>query len=139
MNRKQTRSNARASRTDRKHFRLLITGSRTWDKPDVIKKLLVKVYNEVKDRDPILVHGTARGADEMSSKIWLELGGAVEAHPADWDQFGKQAGFVRNQQMVDLGANLCIAFIKDNSRGASNCARLAEKAGIKTWRITDEG
>lgn len=139
MNRKQTRLNDRASNRSRTHFRLLITGSRTWDKPDVIKKLLVKVYNEVKDRDPILVHGTARGADEMSSKIWLELGGAVEAHPADWDKYGRQAGFVRNQQMVDLGANLCIAFIKDNSRGASMTARIAEKAGIKTWRITDEG
>jgi len=121
------------------HFRLLVTGSRDWTDREVIQLLLAKVYDQVKDRDPILVHGTARGVDEMSSKIWLELGGAVEAHPADWDRYGKQAGFVRNQQMVDMGANLCIAFIKNNSRGASACARLAEKASIKTWRITDEG
>lgn len=118
------------------HFRLLITGSRDWTDDVVIRQLLAKVYDQVKDRDPILVHGTARGVDEISSKIWIELGGAVEPHPADWDRYGKQAGFVRNQQMVDTGANLCIAFIHNNSRGASNCAKLAERAGIKTWRIT---
>ena len=120
-----------------KHFRLLVTGSRTWDKEDLMRRLLVKVYNQVKDRDPILVHGTAPGADEMASAIWLDLGGAVEPHPADWDKWGKAAGFIRNQQMVDLGANLCIAFIRDNSRGASMTAKIADKAGILTWRIED--
>lgn len=120
------------------HFRLLITGSRTWENEDVMRKLLVKIYDQVKDRDPILVHGTAPGADQMASLIWLDLGGAVEPHPADWEQYGKQAGFVRNQQMVDLGANLVIAFIRDNSRGASMTARIAERAGIKTLRITHE-
>lgn len=121
-------------------FRLLITGSRNWTKEDVIRKLLVKVYDQVKDRDPILVHGTALGVDEMSSRIWLELGGAVEAHPANWRPkgvFDRHAGFARNQRMVDMGANLCIAFIKNNSGGASHCARLAERAGIPTWRIED--
>lgn len=117
------------------HFRLLITGSRTWEDETLMRKLLVKVYNRVKDRDPILVHGTAPGADQMASLIWIELGGAVEPHPADWDKWGKAAGFIRNQEMVDLGANLCIAFIRDNSRGASMTARIADEAGIKTWRI----
>lgn len=102
-----------------------------------MRQLLEKVYNQVKDRDPILVHGTALGADQMASMIWLDLGGAVEPHPADWDTYGKSAGFVRNQKMVDLGANLCIAFIHNNSRGASMTARIANQAGILTWRIED--
>lgn len=103
--------------------------------------LLTRIYNQVKDRDPILVHGTALGADSMAATIWLKLGGTVEPHEADWYPVrlhgvkDAQAGFKRNQAMVDMGANLCIAFIRDDSRGASHAAKRAEAAGIKTWRI----
>lgn len=122
-------------------FRILITGSRTWDDGEVMFKLLHRIYEQVKDRDPILVHGAAYGADEMASSIWLELGGTIEPHVADWypkrlhGVKDRQAGYIRNQKMVDMGANLCIAFIRDDSPGATHTAKRADAAGIKTWII----
>jgi hypothetical protein len=122
-------------------MRILITGSRTWDSADVIHDELDLIAMTARtQREPItVVHGGARGVDRMSG-TWVRQciadGWPVteEIHVPDWDGLGKRAGMVRNQHMVDLGADVCLAFIRDNSPGATACARMAETAGIRTVR-----
>lgn len=46
---------------------------------------------------------------------------------------GRRAGIIRNLYMVNLGADLCLAFIQNGSRGAS-CADAAEHASIRFQR-----
>jgi hypothetical protein len=86
----------------------------------------------------VLVHGACRGADLTAAAIWRLWGLPTEAHPADWTTHGRSAGFLRNRLMVDLGADVCLAFIRDHSRGAEHTAALAETAGIRTVRIRQE-
>jgi hypothetical protein len=95
---------------------------------------LIKAYRELGNgNDTILVHGGVRGADQMAATIWKYARLPIEEHLPQWwsnGVFYSGAGRYRNQKMVDLGADLCLAFIKDHSRGASHCAQAAEDAGI---------
>ena len=47
---------------------------------------------------------------------------------------GRAAGFQHNAAMVAAGATVCLAFIRNGSRGASHTTALAEAAGIPTRR-----
>lgn len=81
-----------------------------------------------------LVHGGCpKGADQIAEEVAFELGWNVEKRPAQWDALGKSAGFVRNKQMVEAGAHVCLAFIDNESKGATHCASLARVAGIPTY------
>lgn len=141
--------------------RLLVTGSRNWTDADAVMRALDEAVdvlwpNDDPNRDPItLVHGDARGADRLAASIWASRWNMpTEAHPADWtgpcvatcpsqhrkwnsqnQNYCPRAGHRRNAEMVELGADLCMAFILDRSAGATQCARLAAKAGIQVRRI----
>lgn len=113
--------------------RILVTGSRTWTDNAPIRAEL----DQWRHRLPgaVLVHGNARGADRIAAAIWRRWDLPTEAHPAQWNRLGRGAGHARNRAMITLGADVCLAFIRDGSPGATGCAELAEAAGIPTYRI----
>lgn len=122
-------------------MRVMVTGSRDWTNTTLITNELTAVLQSKefkRSKGPVvLVSGACRtGADAIAEKVWHSFGLDVEQHPAKWNELGLYAGLVRNQEMVESGVDLCLAFIKNNSKGASHALRLAEEAGVKTivWR-----
>lgn len=114
--------------------RVLVTGSRTWTDLAAIETALLEQIGPDGDL-PTLIHGACpSGADRVASRIADRWGWDLEPHPADWAAHGKAAGFRRNAEMVAAGADVCLAFIRGGSRGASHCAGLAARAGIPTSR-----
>jgi hypothetical protein len=95
----------------------------------------------------VIVHGACKtGADAMANEFGNKLSKSfsaprtktnkaysvrVEGHEANWDKYGKAAGPIRNKHMVSLGANVCLEFNLNNSRGTSNCVQFAKEAGIE--------
>ncbi|MFD9070571.1 DUF2493 domain-containing protein [Streptomyces lasiicapitis] len=128
-----------------KPYRVLVTGSRTWDDVPILRRALNDVLTQLPSpaNPVVIVHGDCpHGADRQAS-AWVRdtqrgplFVVTEERHPANWSLNGKRAGFIRNQLMVDLGADVVLAFIKGGSRGASHTAALAEQAGIPTRRWT---
>ena len=111
-------------------MRILVSGSRDWPYPEIVWRALAVFA--VSNRSVTVVEGGARGADQHAFDWAQGMGNAAsERHPADWARHGKAAGFIRNQEMVDLGADVCLVFRYNGSRGATDLLNRARKAGIR--------
>lgn len=118
--------------------RLLVTGTREgWDH-DELRFILHEHWEALGGGgDVTLVHGGARGVDRQAAHVWSSQGLPVEVHEADWETYGKGAGPYRNQKMVDLGAEQCVAFVLlGSSRGTQDCMERARNAGIPVHSYT---
>ena len=112
--------------------RVLVTGSRSWTDTTVVRAALADAWAR---GARVLVSGACpTGADRLAEQCWRAWGGQVERHPADWAAHGRAAGFRRNTALVATAPDLCVAFIRDHSAGATHTAQLAEHAGIPTRR-----
>ncbi|MBB6440122.1 SLOG family protein [Streptomyces candidus] len=121
--------------------RILVTGSRDWQDARLVHRELARRWRDY--GQITVIHGACpTGADAQAAQWVADMvaagvpGVTEEAHPARWDLHGKVAGPIRNKHMVGLGAACCLAFIRNDSAGASHTARLAEAAGIDTQRWT---
>jgi len=119
---------------------------------------LEKLWSEVRETHEkmIVVHGNCPTGADIMAKVWAEYhpdGDRVtqEGHDASWHLHGYKAGPIRNQAMVDKGADRCLAFLGPctskrcrktyvhPSHGADGCAKMARAAEIptdpyETWR-----
>ena len=77
----------------------------------------------------VVVSGKARGADSLGEKWARENGKPVEEYPANWDLYGKRAGYIRNQQMAD-NAEALVAFWDGKSRGTQHMINIAKEKGL---------
>ena len=84
-----------------------------------------------------IVSGGQTGADRAASR-WRFARRTYNRpitetiHRPNWPRHGRRAGILRNLNMIQAGADLCLAFIRDNSLGATHCAHTAQTAGIPT-------
>ncbi|MGC4925613.1 SLOG family protein [Streptomyces sp. DT117] len=127
-------------------YRVIVTGSRDWQEIAVIRRALNEVLAVRPHNQPlVVVHGDCPTGADIMAKVWALTTFTPactddyeriteEPHPAAWHLHGRKAGPIRNQNMVNKGADLCLAFIRNGSRGATGCANLAEAAGIPTRR-----
>jgi hypothetical protein len=135
-----------------------VTGGRRFSDPDVLGAELDNAAAGYPPEDIVLRHGRCNprnevgdtvdwdkalamlpqeqwdldGADWHAHRFALKRGWTIQERPADWRRYGKKAGGVRNQEMVDEDPRMdvLIAAPDPNSRGTWDCVRRAKRAGI---------
>lgn len=125
-------------------MKVLICGSRYFNRYDVMGRVMEPIFKHYYDTskgtsDIVVISGRARGADLMGEEWAEEFNLPVEQYPADWNKYGKSAGYIRNKQMLEEGKpDLVVAFPIGESRGTRNMISLAEKANIKTIIVEEK-
>lgn len=124
-------------------MRVLICGSRTFDDEAVIRDAIDRLYvKHVAELGSTLtiIAGEARGADSIAKKIALEYTESdfsvdYRGFAAEWNKYGRRAGFIRNTQMLVEGKpHLVLAFKdKEKSVGTDMMVDLARKAEVPTY------
>jgi hypothetical protein len=126
-------------------YRILVTGWRHWPREAawyVHRELHTTVAPLLGGVPIIVVDGWCPygGVDLYAHEWAVSRYGeqASERHEAQWGPRGRLLGPERNTKMVNLGADICLAFPGPNSRGTVDCVNKAKAAGIFTmefpWR-----
>ena len=92
-------------------------------------KLVCDTLDEYLEDVFLIVSGGAKGADMLGEKWANESGVKTLIYKPDWDKYGKSAGFVRNEDIVEA-SDLIICFWDGLSRGSENSIKLAREKGI---------
>ncbi len=115
-----------------KYIRLAIVGGREFSDYELLKSSLKQLQ---KDRTVIqVVSGGARGADTLGERWADENGIDKKIFPAQWDRYGKHAGFIRNKDIV-RNCDEVIAFWDGKSRGTADTIATARLEGKKVTII----
>ena len=109
-------------------MKIIIAGSRNFNDYNLLKSSCDNLLTKFTNIE--IVSGTARGADKLGERYAREKGYDIKEFPANWDKFGKSAGYIRNDEMAQY-SDMLIAFWDGTSRGTKHMIDLANKRGIK--------
>ena len=82
-----------------------------------------------------VVSGGARGVDSLGEMWASDNNIPVKKFPADWDLFGKSAGYKRNEEMAQY-ADCLVALWDGKSKGTKHMIELALKYNLKLYIYT---
>lgn len=128
-----------------KFMRIIVAGGRDFSDYDgmnmVLENYLSNIFSsgEIIDQSKVtFVSGTAKGADTLGENFAKEHGYFVTRFPADWNRYGKRAGFLRNEEMAKYASEdrenikgILFAFWDGKSKGTKNMINLGHKYGLE--------
>lgn len=121
-------------------FYLLVAGSRSFNDYELLSNKLDALL--VNQNEVTIVSGGARGADKLAEAYAKKHNYELKVFEADWNRFGKSAGYRRNEQMHKFIAQFdkrgCVCFWDKQSKGTQHNFKLAEqyKTSLRIVKFT---
>lgn len=107
-------------------LRTIVAGSRDFNNFELMERLLDMYFQRYSIDQIEIVSGGARGTDRLGERYANSRGIALKVMPADWNRFGKSAGYRRNELMAQYATH-CIVFWDGESRGTQHMINLANQ------------
>ena len=106
-------------------IKLMVCGSRGITNEQFVFNAIDEYVAELND-DVIIIEGEARGVDSIAKKWALTHNKQIMSFPAQWDLYGKSAGFRRNYDMVKA-CDYCLVLWDGQSKGTKHDIDLCVK------------
>ena len=113
-------------------MKVIIAGSRTFNNYNLLCQNCDRALSFQTEIE--IVSGTANGADKLGEKYAKERGYLIKQFPANWDKYGKSAGYKRNEEMAKY-ADALIAFWDGKSKGTKHMIDLAKRHELKVMVV----
>lgn len=125
-------------------IRVIIAGSRDFADYSTLSNIaehILRLYVYKKGFEPEdieIISGGAKGADILGERYGYVYGYKTKRFPANWDLYGKSAGYIRNKEMAKYasykkGYGALIAFWDGKSKGTKNMISIAKEYGLKVF------
>lgn len=108
-------------------FKVIIAGGRDYNN---YQQMITMMDAYLENRHPhvIIISGGAKGADSLGESYAALRGYKLIVMKADWDKYGKRAGYLRNKDMLDV-ADASVCFWDEVSRGTGHMVRISKESG----------
>jgi len=106
-------------------MKIAIVGSREFKDRQLVHDLILDI---IRFDGWTLISGGANGVDSWAEDIADTMGWKKMIIKPDWQKYGKRAGAIRNQQIIDV-ADRVVAFWDGKSKGTKITIDMAIKAG----------
>ena len=116
---------------ENKEVRIIVAGGRDFDNYGLLSSVLTEYIGS---KEVVIISGTARGADRLGERFAADNGIEVRRFPANWNEYGKSAGIIRNCEMANYAGQatgVLFAFWDSESRGTKHMITIAKKRGLE--------
>lgn len=105
---------------------ICVNGSRGFQDYELMQESLRPYFSA----DDVLLSGGAKGADSLAEKFAAENGIRVIRYLPDWEKYGKPAGIIRNEEMLN-SSQMLISFHDGKSPGTAHAISYAKRNNIE--------
>ena len=119
-------------------MKVIIAGSRTINDYNFVKECIIDGIKKLEWADNGIrfgiVSGGCYGVDKLAERYAKENDIGLSVLPAQWQLYGKKAGYIRNSAMADI-SNALIVIWDGKSRGSKMMIDIAEKKKLKVIKF----